>query len=61
MRNKITHLYSFSMFNVVLAHVDYFQDILRYRNQAGIFFFLDDKTIQRRKFVSESDFPMQIS
>ena len=26
LRNKITHLYSFSMFNIVLAHVDYFQD-----------------------------------
>ena len=25
-RNKINHLYSFSMFNIVLARVDYFQD-----------------------------------
>ena len=36
-KNKVTHLYSFFMFNVVLANVDYFQDIC-YRNQAGFCF-----------------------
>ena len=45
----------FSLFNAILARVDYFQDIY-YRNQAG-FVSLNDKNLQRRrKFVAERDF-----
>ena len=48
------------MFNVVLARIDYFQDIY-YRNQA-VFCFFNDKNLQRRrKFVFERDFLIQNS
>ena len=46
----------FSMFNVVLTHVDY-QNIY-YRKQLGFVAFDDKNHQRRRKFVGERDFPI---
>ena len=46
----------FSMFNVVLTHVDY-QNIY-YRNQLDFVAFDDKNHQRRRKFVAERDFPI---
>ena len=44
------------MFNLVLAHVNNFQDIYAIENRLD-FVFIDDKSLQRRrKFVGERDF-----
>ena len=43
--DKITHLYRFSMFDLVLAHIiNNFQDIC-YRKQVGFCFFFADENL----------------
>ena len=50
------------MFNVALAHLDYFQDTVDVIETKLDFVSFDDKHLQRwQKFVGEHDFPIQDS
>ena len=48
------------MFNVLLAHVDYFEDVC-YQTKLDFVSFHDKNLQRRRKFVGERDFPIQNS
>ena len=50
------------MFNVVLGHLDYFQDAVDVIETKLDFVSFDDKNLQRwQKFVGQRDFPIQNS